>query len=68
MKTAAGCKVSGSTKPAPKKAPVKVASSSNNKLLMDEPESAPVAPCVTVPRHAAAKAAYIELLEDNNDE
>ena len=68
MKTAAGRKASGSTKPAPKKAPIKVVNSSNNKLLMDEPESVPAVPCVTVSQHAAAKAAYVELLDNNDDE
>lgn len=67
-KTTAGRKASGSTKPAPKKAPAKVAKSSDDELLMDEPESAPVAPRAVAPRRAAAKAAYIELSDDDDDE
>ena len=65
-KTAAGCKASRSTKPALKKAPVKVANSSNDKLLMGEPELVPVVPCAATPRCAAGKVTYIELLD--NDE
>jgi hypothetical protein len=69
-KTTAARKVSGSTKPAPKKAPVKVAESSDDELLMDEdgPESAPVAPRAAAPRRAAAKTAYIELSDDDDDD
>ena len=58
-------KASGSTKPAPKKVVPKLAESSDDEILMDEPESAPVAPRAVAPRRAAAKAAYIELSDDD---
>ncbi|KAF8264485.1 DNA topoisomerase [Lactarius quietus] len=61
-------KASGSTKPAPKKAPAKVLKSSDDELLMSEPESAPVAPRAVAPRRAAAKTAYIELSDDDDDD
>ncbi|KAN0138695.1 type II DNA topoisomerase [Lactarius tabidus] len=61
-------KASGSTKPALKKAAPKVAESSDDDILMGEPESAPVAPRATAPRRAAAKAAYIELSDDDDDD
>ncbi|KAI9452414.1 DNA topoisomerase [Lactarius psammicola] len=66
-KTTTARKASGSTKPPPKKAPVKAAKSSDDELLMGEPESAPVAPRATAPRRAAAKAAYIELSDDDDE-
>ncbi|KAI9436960.1 DNA topoisomerase II [Lactarius indigo] len=60
-------KASGTTKPPPKKAPAKAAESSDDELLMGDPESAPVAPRATAPRRAAAKAAYIELSDDDDE-
>ncbi|KAH9037042.1 DNA topoisomerase [Lactarius hengduanensis] len=66
-KTTTARKASGTTKPPPKKAPAKVAESSDDELLMGDPESAPVAPRATAPRRAAAKAAYIELSDDDDE-
>ncbi|KAH8981970.1 DNA topoisomerase [Lactarius akahatsu] len=66
-KTTTARKASGTTKPPPKKALAKVAESSDDELLMGDPESAPVAPRATAPRRAAAKAAYIELSDDDDE-
>ena len=66
-KAATARKASGSTKPAPKKVVPKLAESSDDEILMDEPESAPVAPRAVAPRRAAAKAAYIELSDDDDE-
>ena len=61
-------KASGSAKAPAKKAPAKkTTDSSDDEILLDEPESAPVAPRITAPRRAAAKAAYIELSDDDDD-
>ncbi|KAH9963556.1 DNA topoisomerase [Russula dissimulans] len=61
-------KASGSTKPPTKSAAAKKRmESSDDEILMDEPESAPVAPRAAAPRRAAAKAAYIELSDEDDD-
>jgi DNA topoisomerase-2 len=67
-KATAARKASGSTKPAPKKAAPKAAESSDDEILMGEPESVPVAPRAAAPRRAAAKTAYIELSDDDDDD
>ncbi|KAI0297539.1 type II DNA topoisomerase [Multifurca ochricompacta] len=61
-------KASGSTKALSKKAATKGAESSGDDILMDDPDSAPVAPRAAAPRRAAAKVAYIELSDNDEDE
>ena len=46
----------------------KAAESSDDEILMGEPESVPVAPRAAAPRRAAAKTAYIELSDDDDDD
>jgi len=62
-------KASGSgTKPPSKAAAAKKRmESSDDEILLGEPESALVAPRATAPRRAAAKAAYIELSDEDDD-
>ncbi|KAI9451533.1 DNA topoisomerase [Russula earlei] len=60
-------KASGSTKPPPKTAPSKKATESSDDDIRIDPESAPVAPRAPAPRRAAAKAAYIELSDEDDD-
>jgi hypothetical protein len=66
-------KASGSTKSQPpaKKAPAKKAAESSDEddLILGEPESvAPIVPRAVAPRRAAAKPAYVELSDDDDDD
>ncbi|KAH8991598.1 hypothetical protein EDB86DRAFT_3079692 [Lactarius hatsudake] len=60
-KTTTVCTASGSTLPPPKNTHIQAVETSDIELLMGEPDSVPIAP------RAAAKVAYIELSDDDDE-